>query len=68
MTHVADVQSPRAQTFRNRLSSPNLLRAYMAAKMPLGALAGLRIETLDGYQCAVSVPFSWRTKNPFGSI
>jgi hypothetical protein len=40
----------------------------MAAKMPLGAVAGLKIETLDGYQCAVSVPYSWRTKNPFGSI
>ena len=68
MTHAADVQSPGAQTFRNRLNSPRLFRAYMAAKMPLGALAGLKIETLDGYQCAVSVPCSWRTKNPFGSI
>ncbi len=68
MTAAADVQSPGAQTFRDRLSRPRLFQAFMAAKMPLGALAGLRIETLDGYKCAVSVPYSWRTKNPFGSI
>jgi acyl-coenzyme A thioesterase PaaI-like protein len=66
MTVAAD--APGAQTFRNRLSSPALLKAYMAAKMPLGALAGLRVEALDGDRCAVSVPYSWRTKNPFGSI
>lgn len=68
MSLAFDVQSPGAQTFRNRLNSPRLLQAYMAAKMPLGALAGLRVETLDGYKCSVSVPYSWRTKNPFGSI
>src|SRR5262245_44535674 len=68
MTLAADVQSPGAQTFKNRLISPRLLQAYMAAKMPLGALAGLKVEVLDGYKCSVSVPYSWRTKNPFGSI
>lgn len=65
---AADVHSPGAQTFRDRLNSPRLLQAYMAAKMPLGALAGLKVEALDGHQCSVSVPYSWRTKNPFGSI
>jgi hypothetical protein len=68
MTLAADAQSPGAQTFRNRLNSPRLFQAYMAAKMPLGALAGLKVEALDGYKCSVSVPYSWRTKNPFGSI
>jgi hypothetical protein len=68
MTLAADAQSPGAQTFRNRLNSPRLLQAYMAAKMPLGLMAGLRIESLDAYQCSVSVPYTWRTKNPFGSI
>jgi acyl-coenzyme A thioesterase PaaI-like protein len=68
MTHTADIASPGAQTFRNRLMSARLFPAYMAAKMPLGALAGLKMEQLDGHQCSVSVPYGWRTKNPFGSI
>lgn len=44
------------------------LSAYMLAKMPLGAFAGLRVVTLEGERCEVSVPYGWRTTNPFGSI
>jgi hypothetical protein len=28
---------------------------------------GIRIESLDARHCSVSIPFSWRTKNPFRS-
>ncbi len=31
-------------------------------------MAGLKIEYLDGHRCEASVPFGWRTQNPFGSI
>jgi acyl-coenzyme A thioesterase PaaI-like protein len=52
----------------NRVRRPSLLKAYFAARLPLAALAGLRIGRLDGHACEVAVPFSWRTRNPFGSI
>ena len=42
--------------------------AYLGAKLPLGAFAGLRIDEFDAHKCAVSLPFGWRTQNPFQSI
>lgn len=38
------------------------------AKLPLAAFAGLKIQRLDGYACEVTIPYGWRTRNPFGSI
>lgn len=60
--------SPGAETLRKRLTSPRLLDAYFLAKLPLAAMAGLKIVRLDGRACEVTVPFGWRTQNPFGSI
>jgi hypothetical protein len=68
MIAAVNVSSPGAQSFRNQLIKPALLRAYFLAKLPLAAAAGLRITRLDGNSCDVSVPFGWRTTNPFGSI
>jgi uncharacterized protein DUF4442 len=65
---TVDASSPGARAFRNRLIQPALVRAYFLAKMPLAALAGLKIHHLDGARCDVSVPHGWATKNPFGTI
>ena len=42
--------------------------AYLGAKLPLGAFAGLRIDDFSAERCAVSLPYGWRTQNPFQSI
>ena len=42
--------------------------AFLGTKLPLAAFAGLRIDTFDAGQCAVSLPYGWRTQNPFQSI
>src|SRR5215813_15437773 len=68
MVIAVDASSPSAQAFRKRLIQPALLRAYFLAKLPLAAMAGLRIEHLDGERCAASVPWNWATRNPFGTI
>lgn len=41
---------------------------FMAAKMPLGLAAGLRVDSVDRTSCVVSLPGGWRTQNPFGSM
>lgn len=51
-----------------RLQSPWLLRAYMLTKLPLGLFAGLRVKSLDPHRCQTTVPYGWRTTNPFRSI
>jgi Domain of unknown function (DUF4442) len=50
-----------------RLKSPLQFRAYMLAKLPLALFAGLRVRVLDAGRCAVSVPYGWRSTNPFRS-
>ena len=50
-----------------RLKSPLQFRAYLLAKLPLALFAGLRVRELDAGRCAVSVPYGWRSTNPFRS-
>lgn len=56
-----------AARLRSRMRNPWLLRGYMLAKLPLGLMAGLRVRELDGERCVVTVPYGWRTTNPFRS-
>lgn len=68
MSEAVTADSPEAKKLRRYLSSGPLLKAYLTAKLPMAALAGLKIRELDGERCVVTVPFGWRTQNPFGSI
>jgi hypothetical protein len=68
MVSAVHVESPRAQAFRNQLIKPALLRAYFLAKLPLAAIAGLKVKVLDGERCEATVPYGWITQNPFGSM
>jgi hypothetical protein len=59
--------SPAAERLRRRLLSPLVYRAFLWARLPLGAFAGMRVVSLDETQCTVRLPGGWRTRNPFGS-
>jgi acyl-coenzyme A thioesterase PaaI-like protein len=59
--------APRAAKLAARLKSPFLLRGFMLAKLPLALVAGLRVRELDPERCVVTVPYGWRTTNPFRS-
>jgi uncharacterized protein DUF4442 len=52
---------------RRRLLNRVFLKAYLWARLPLGACAGLRVVRLDDKGCVVRLPGGWRTRNPFGS-
>ncbi len=67
------VHAPRtlplpARKLQKQFLNPYLLRAYFLKNLPLAAFAGLRLTRLDAEMCEVTVPYSWRTTNPFGSI
>jgi hypothetical protein len=59
--------SPAIEKIRSRMLSPFLLRGFMLAKLPLALVAGLRVRELDRDRCVVTVPYGWRTTNPFRS-
>jgi hypothetical protein len=59
--------SPKAAKLAARLKNPFLLRGFMLAKLPLALMAGLRVRELDTERCVATIPYGWRTTNPFRS-
>lgn len=58
----------RAERLRRRLLSPLWIRLFLFTKLPLAFFAGLRVAAVGAERCAVSVPYGWRSQNPFRSI
>ncbi|MCG8455857.1 MAG: DUF4442 domain-containing protein [Holophagales bacterium] len=50
-----------------RMKNPLLMRIFLLWKLPLGFMAGLRVKHLDPSRCQTTVPYGWRTQNPFRS-
>jgi len=63
----APATTPAAEKLRSRMLSPLLMRGFMLTKLPLALVAGLRVRELDRERCVVTVPYGWRTTNPFRS-
>lgn len=57
----------RIERFARRMRHPLVMRFYMLFKLPLGLMAGLRVCQLDATRCVASVPYGWRSTNPFRS-
>lgn len=64
-TSVADQKTLDRLT--RRLTNPWLMRLFLLAKLPLGFVAGLRVAHVDTESCRTTVPYGWRTQNPFRS-
>jgi hypothetical protein len=62
-----DPASPAAQAVIAKLTGPLSLRLFFLRQVPLALAAGVRLRTLDGRVCTTSVPYGWRTTNPFRS-
>jgi len=70
MSETLAAPTPAASTadrLRSRMRNPWLMRLYMLAKLPLALIAGVRVRELDRERCVVTIPYGWRTTNPFRS-
>ncbi len=56
-----------AEPFQALLVRPWRMRGFFLSRLPLALAAGLRVEAVDRRRCVVSVPYGWRTTNPFRS-
>lgn len=45
-----------------------MFRIFLFMKLPLGWFAGLKLKELDIDKCVTTVPYGWRSQNPFQSI
>ena len=59
---------PPDEAYLNKSKNRLLFGAFLGYKLPLGFIAGLRIEEFTPEHCSVSLPYKWRTQNPFRSI
>ncbi len=57
----------RAAKSHRRITNSWLLRAFFLTRLPLAWFAGLRVRHLDSESCEATVPYGWRTRNPFRS-
>lgn len=55
------------QSLRRQVLNPWLLKLFFFGSLPMALFAGLRVRSLDRHRCATTVPYGWRTKNPFRS-
>lgn len=62
-----DIDRARLEKTAGKMRNPFLIRLFLLAKLPLGFMAGLRVKTLDEHRCETTVPYGWRTQNPFRS-
>ncbi len=57
----------KVRALRQQLLNPMKMSAWMLAKLPLALIAGLRVTHADAASCEVTVPYGWRSQNPFRS-
>lgn len=60
-------QAAAASAAARKLANPFLLKGFFLAKLPLALIAGLKVTSLTPERCTVTVPYGWRTTNPFRS-
>jgi acyl-coenzyme A thioesterase PaaI-like protein len=65
---AAPADTPKAEAFRRTVLNPVKLRLFLAQKLPMAWLAGLRLRELTADRAVVTVKFKHLTQNPFRSI
>lgn len=60
--------NPSQQKLSRKITKGGLFAMYLFNNLPMGWIAGLRIQEINENRCVTSVPFKWLTKNPFKSI
>lgn len=62
-----DNSNPHIKKYLKQLSNPILQRLFLFAKLPSAFFMGIKVRSVTPSQAKVSVPYSWRSQNPFKS-
>ena len=57
-----------ARKYLNDIRSNGKIRLYFLKNLPTAFWWGLKVVEVTAEHCKVSIPFNWRTQNPFNSI
>ena len=50
-----------------QLNSPWLFKLFLAGRLPMGFIAGLKVKSVSLEKCEITVPYRWMNQNPFRS-
>lgn len=59
--------SDAAQKLVDQVNSPSKMRLFFLSKLPSLWWWGVRVRQFSPQACQTSIPYSWRTQNPFQS-
>ncbi|MBB3696055.1 DUF4442 domain-containing protein [Flammeovirga yaeyamensis] len=59
--------SVKQEKFAKKMLHPFKFKLFTLTQVPLGFIAGMKLETLEGEQCTTSLPYKFLNKNPFKS-
>ena len=62
------VLSPEALSYQKKMCNPLVFWFAMLIKLPTAVFWRLKMVHLDREKCLVSIPYFWRSQNPFKSI
>lgn len=60
--------TPEAKSYLGKMTNPFIFWWAMLFKLPSAIFWRLKIKKLDAEACEVSIPYFWRSQNPFNSI
>lgn len=61
-------EAPAVKNYLRDLNTPWKMRLYFWRKLPTLIFWGVRVKSADPDRCQVTMPYGWRTQNPFRSI
>ena len=67
-TFKFDASHPKTVKTIADLNNRLKMKAYLWAKLPMAAFSGLKVKNLTIHSAEVSLPYRWRSQNPFRSI
>ncbi|MCO6487655.1 MAG: DUF4442 domain-containing protein [Phaeodactylibacter sp.] len=63
-----DAKAPGLLSLIRNLNTPWKMRLYFLQRLPSCWFWGVRVREATPARCQVTIPYSWRTQNPFRSI
>ncbi|SNS25770.1 protein of unknown function [Belliella buryatensis] len=60
--------TPEAKSYLSKMTNPFIFWWAMLFKLPSAVFWRLKVKNLTPDQCQISIPFFWRSQNPFKSI
>jgi hypothetical protein len=64
---VPTALSPSAELLRHRIRYPFAFATWSLLKLPSAWFTGVRLVSVDTQRGVASVPYGWRSQNPFRS-